>query len=189
MRIIKNKQDKRFLDTEQKINQTFIAFLHRGDRRIYVQDLCDEAQIFSSTFYDHYPNMYVVLETIEHNLQRDFLKYITEAGSLDIILRRLLIFICKNRDYFLMANQKNNYAWFVSVFCILKPKLIGHWRPRAQGTMERWFQMLCGELIATLNTWCQQSKFDAQDITVVQNRLQKLISTAEIRFRQLDNMK
>ena len=189
MRIIKNKQDKRFLNTEHKINQAFIAFLHRGEQRIYIQDLCQEAQIFMSTFYDHYPNISVVLETIEHNLQREFLKYITTAISTDIILQRLLIFICKHHDYFVMAGEKHNYHWFTSVLNTLKPKLIGSWRPRAQGTIDRWFQMLCGEIIATLNTWYQQSNFDIQNAPVIQRRLKKLITTAEFRFRQLDNMK
>lgn len=189
MRVIKNKQDKRFLDTERKINQTFIAFLCRGEQRIYVKDLCQEAQIFMSTFYDHYPNIHVVLETIEHNLQREFLKYIATAVSTDIILQRLLIFICKHRDYFIMVSQKHSHYWFASILNTLKPQLIRDWRPRAQGTMDRWFQMLCGELIATLNAWHQQSNFDIQNAPVVQRHLKKLITTAEFRFRQLDNMK
>ena len=189
MRFIKNKQDKRFRDTEQKINRAFISFLYRGDHHVYIEELCTEAQIFVSTFYNHYPNTGVVLEIIEQNLQKEFLQSIANTNSTEAIIRRLLIFISKNQDYFLMSIQRHNYQWLSMILKILQPNLTANWYTRAQRLKDYRFLLLSGEIIATITDWGQQNCFDVKNVSIIQRRLQKLISTAEFRFRQLDKIK
>ncbi len=185
MRKIKNKNDKRFLNTEQKINQTFITFLGRGDHSICVKELCEEAKIFYSTFYDHYQNTDVVLQSIEQKLKNAFLDSVSQDVSLKIILRNLLIFISKNQKYFTMTCKLRHYQLLLAIFGELRTLLIGTWRPRKRQVLDYWFELLCSELIATLHDWGQQSGFDLKDAPVVQRRLEKLILTAETRFRSL----
>lgn len=63
------KSNKRFQETEIKIQDTFIALLDNYDiRQITVRTICEKAKINRSTFYVHYQDVYDLLDKLESSM-------------------------------------------------------------------------------------------------------------------------
>ena len=62
------KTDKRISNTEGKIKAAFFTMLEREPmHKISVKELCEIAQINRSTFYDHYSDIYALLDAVEED--------------------------------------------------------------------------------------------------------------------------
>ena len=189
MKIPKNKNDQRFVKAESKIIKAAIHLLSRRRFNFYTRELCKEAHIFNSTFYNHYANAEELINEIEKAATEDCLRAVNKSESISIFVQKLIVFIGKRYDYFKLSLTQAHHICLMTAFRRLKPLLIGHWRPRDPEIMEYWFQMLCYEIIGTITTWGQQSQFNLKSAPVVQRRLEKIINTAEMRFRQLENIR
>lgn len=67
------KQDKRVQKTEKGIRDAFISLLReKSFADITIRSIAERAQISRSTFYDHYADKYLLLETLYQEIIRRF---------------------------------------------------------------------------------------------------------------------
>ncbi|CAH1851865.1 TetR/AcrR family transcriptional regulator [Convivina intestini] len=85
--------DRRIQKTTANIENVFMKLLQKKDiSKITIKNLCDEALISKSTFYDHYSDKYALADTIinqyanqfQNQIHQRFLS-ITERNSLEVI--------------------------------------------------------------------------------------------------------
>ena len=116
------KSDKRFSKTEQKIKEAFKALLRKKPmHQISVKELCTNAQINRSTFYDHYSDVYALLDEVERDCFARLDGYVEltirarlagnlqqHAETLEKLLRQIrdqddtfyMLFRCSEEDHF-----------------------------------------------------------------------------------------
>ncbi|MDF2503702.1 TetR/AcrR family transcriptional regulator [Clostridium sp.] len=79
-----NKTDLRVLKTHESIKNTFSnLLLGKSFKDITVQNICDEALIGRSTFYDHYYDKYDLLNKMAEEIFNEFKPYIKSRFNLN----------------------------------------------------------------------------------------------------------
>lgn len=65
--------DKRVLKTDRLIKKTFVDLLSKEEiSKITIKEICDQAMISKSTFYDHYEDKYILLKRISDEYAQKF---------------------------------------------------------------------------------------------------------------------
>lgn len=74
------QQDKRTVKTERAIRDAFLALLRKKEiGQVTVNDICQTALISRNTFYGHYADKYLLVET----LSKEFISQILSAVALE----------------------------------------------------------------------------------------------------------
>lgn len=77
------KNNLRFQETEQKIQQTLLKILKsKNFDKVTVREICSDAQINRSTFYAHYLDVYDLIEKTESSLHKELASSFAD-GSID----------------------------------------------------------------------------------------------------------
>lgn len=114
-----NKQDLRIVKTRKALYRAFEELMkNKSFEQIKVSDICNEALINRSTFYDHYADKYDLLEEYINSLKDSFTEEMTKEGSIEKntkkyyieIIRHLLNHIEKKKDTYIsiMINNRNS---------------------------------------------------------------------------------
>lgn len=114
-----NKQDLRIVKTRKALYRAFEELMkNKSFEQIKVSDICNEALINRSTFYDHYADKYDLLEEYINSLKDSFTEEMTKEGSIEKntkkyyieIIRLLLNHIEKKKDTYIsiMINNRNS---------------------------------------------------------------------------------
>lgn len=81
-----SKTDLRIIKTKENIRNAFSnLLLEKSFKDITVQNICDEALIGRSTFYDHYTDKYDLLNKMVDEISNEFEPYIKIRFNLDNI--------------------------------------------------------------------------------------------------------
>lgn len=76
------QQDKRTVKTEKAIREAFLALLRKKDiDQVTVNDICEAAMISRNTFYGHYADKYLLLETLSKEFIHQILNKVIFAGT------------------------------------------------------------------------------------------------------------
>ena len=78
------QQDKRTIKTERAIRQAFMELLRKKDfTKITVNDICDLACISRNTFYGHYADKYLLMDSITEDFIRAMIDQIIVKNVLN----------------------------------------------------------------------------------------------------------
>ena len=96
------KNNQRYADTERRIHHALNSLLLK--KKITVRDICREAQIHHTTFYEHYADIYDLVEKTERQTGNELYEYIkehTDHLSLSVsFITAIIEFVKKNRDFY-----------------------------------------------------------------------------------------
>lgn len=72
------KNNQRYADTENRINRALKALLlnEKSLKKITVRDICKEAQIHHTTFYEHYADIFDLVEKTEQQMGNGLYEHI-----------------------------------------------------------------------------------------------------------------
>ena len=113
------KKDLRIIKTRKALYHAFEELMKsKSFEQIKVSDICNEALINRSTFYDHYNDKYDLLEEYINSLRDSFTLEITKEDNIERntkkyyieIIRLLLNHIEKKKDTYvsIMINNRNS---------------------------------------------------------------------------------
>ena len=113
------KKDLRIVKTRKALYRAFEELMKsKSFEQIKVSDICNEALINRSTFYDHYTDKYDLLEEYINSLKDAFTEEITKEDSIEKntkkyyieIIKLLLNHIEKKKDTYIsiMINNRNS---------------------------------------------------------------------------------
>ena len=113
------KKDLRIVKTRKALYRAFEELMKsKSFEQIKVSDICNEALINRSTFYDHYTDKYDLLEEYINSLKEPFTEEITKEDSIEKntkkyyieIIKLLLNHIEKKKDTYIsiMINNRNS---------------------------------------------------------------------------------
>lgn len=96
---------KLFEDNEEKLKQALLLLLQLKDTtKISVMELCQIAKINRSTFYNHYEDIYGLIESIENNMQLKYLDSIIKISKgedfVSICTGKLLHYVSQNQSFY-----------------------------------------------------------------------------------------
>lgn len=101
--MIKIKRTNQFERTDRDITNAFLQLLSvKPFEKITIQDIITEAMVNRSTFYQHFPDKYAVLEKLQQKYMDELMSVVTEVFShnrttLNQIDRIIETFFLKNR--------------------------------------------------------------------------------------------
>lgn len=76
------QQDKRTVKTEKAIREAFFSLLRKKSiEQVTVNDICEAAMISRNTFYGHYADKYLLLETLSKEFILQILNKVIFAGT------------------------------------------------------------------------------------------------------------
>lgn len=113
------KKDLRIIKTRKALYNAFEELMKsKPFEQIKVSDICNEALINRSTFYDHYADKYDLLEEYINSLKDSLTEEITKENNIEKntkeyyieIIKFLLLHIQKKRDTYIaiMINNRNS---------------------------------------------------------------------------------
>lgn len=113
------KRDLRIIKTKKALYNAFEELMKsKPFEQIKVSDICNEALINRSTFYDHYADKYDLLEEYINSLKDSLTEEITKENNIEKntkeyyieIIKLLLLHIQKKRDTYIaiMINNRNS---------------------------------------------------------------------------------
>ena len=113
------KKDLRIIKTRKALYNAFEELMKsKPFEQIKVSDICNEALINRSTFYDHYADKYDLLEEYINSLKDSLTEEITKENNIEKntkeyyieIIKLLLLHIQKKRDTYIaiMINNRNS---------------------------------------------------------------------------------
>jgi len=113
------KKDLRIIKTRKALYNAFEELMKsKPFEQIKVSDICSEALINRSTFYDHYADKYDLLEEYINSLKDSLTEEITKENNIEKntkeyyieIIKLLLLHIQKKRDTYIaiMINNRNS---------------------------------------------------------------------------------
>lgn len=119
MKMDEKKKDLRIVKTRKALYHAFEKLMKsKSFEQIKVSDICNEALINRSTFYDHYNDKYDLLEEYINSLRDSFTLEITKEDNIEKntkkyyieIIRLLLNHIEKKKDTYvsIMINNRNS---------------------------------------------------------------------------------
>ena len=119
MKMDEKKKDLRIIKTRKALYHAFEELMKsKSFEQIKVSDICNEALINRSTFYDHYNDKYDLLEEYINSLRDSFTLEITKEDNIERntkkyyieIIRLLLNHIEKKKDTYvsIMINNRNS---------------------------------------------------------------------------------
>lgn len=134
-----NKNDIRFIKTEEAISKAFIDLLkEKGLQKISITDIINRAHINRSTFYSHYEDKYAFLNKKEDQLLNGWFDIVQSISIktiirnpenideiLSIFLNKLLNYILNNKEIItLLLNEKTDS----SILTKLSEYLFNFWQ-------------------------------------------------------------
>lgn len=160
------KNNQRFLQTEQKIEQTFLQLCkHKSAEKITVSQLCKAVNINRSTFYEHYLD-------IPDLIQKTGVKYIIEIQQLLYIpkdykdfpltpqyLIPLFTYIEQHQDFFeIFLNQTNPQTLedsFSKLLLEACAPYLSHFADAPSAILEYHLTFFRSGFVAILRRWVQ----------------------------------
>ena len=178
---IKNRKDARYLKNEKHFQLFLSKFFKRGKiARLQVTELTDHANVYTSTFYDHYKHMDDAFKKFEHQMEPDLkaLKKESENLSLENVYRKILFFIFKNQKYYDAILTRKDAAPLLQITEIFRPILCQNWSNYDKDLIEQIFQIFAWEFCGVICHWGVKEKFSQDQIDYYATKLTKLTKTA-----------
>ena len=117
------KEDKRYIDTENKIRKSFMKIIKKdGFQKTSVSAIIKDAKINRSTFYLHYTDKYALLASIEKDIfdeiQEIIEHFFKENNSINFIelMKMIAKYIEKNKDTFVLLNSSKGDLLFMKKY-------------------------------------------------------------------------
>jgi Transcriptional regulator len=169
------KEDRRVRVTKQIIRDSLIELMQEYPiSKISVKMICEAADINRSTFYSHYKDQYILLNTIQQDVVNDVKKQIFstqffEASDSAIsILVQLLDYVKKNTALMKILLSENGDAFFQNeLMQLAQEKIIEELdgdKAISSHTMEYLKRFALGGLICIVRYWLENDCTDSPEM-------------------------
>ena len=102
------KNNQRYMNTENKINSALKSLLlkEKSLKKITVRNICKEAQIHHTTFYEHYIDIFDLVEKTERQMGNGLYEYIEAKKNIDdnslsvSFITAIIEYVKANKDFY-----------------------------------------------------------------------------------------
>ena len=102
------KNNKRYADTEEKINRAIRSLLlkEKSLKKITVRDVCRAAQIHHTTFYEHYMDIFDLVEKVEQQIGNGLCEHIENKKNIHNnmlsveFIKSIIEYVKDNKDFY-----------------------------------------------------------------------------------------
>ena len=192
---IKNKLDKRFLEIQGRFDLAIGKFLKLGwVSRLNTPIVSDEAEVWDSTFYNHYEHMDEAIDLFFHKMEPQLKCLVGENGSspsrerskkrrsLEMTFFKILYFVYQNREYYEVVIEKGHSQTLIKIAEEFRPVIARGWSTYGIEIDEKCFCVFAWELSGVLYYWGYYEKFDFDRIAQHAKELTKLARNATKRL-------
>lgn len=173
------KNNQRFLQTEQKLEQTFLSLCQKTlPEKITVSTLCKAVNINRSTFYEHYLDIPDLIQKTGAKYMKDIYQMINPAQNSDKFpfttdyLIQLFSYIEKHQDFFDIylnhSNPESLEKGFENLLSIICSPYLSKFNAAPAETLEYHFTFFKAGFIALLRRWilfgCKENPADLAKI-------------------------
>ncbi len=181
-RIIRNRNDKRYVRVQDRFNNIIESFIRRGHiMKLKVRSVSDDANVYASTFYDHYKNMDDALIYAENRMKKDLhelKKTVAHNQDLEIIYLKILFFIHKHKDYYETVINWGKVSPLSQIVGDFRISICKKWRHYDKHELDRIFMIFSWEFGGVITFWGKHEHFDKTKIPIYAKKLARLSSTA-----------
>ena len=181
----RREDDARFLKSEKNLVKAAIAELKK-QHFVTITKICQEAGVFTSTFYRHYHNLDELIRAREQKLLQEFRcsTIARRVSSLEQLFRNYLIFVYQHRDDFELSIITDQLGTPMTMLSELRQTITNGWR-MAPAKLNRIYQVHSYEIVGILVVWAKEEQFNARMIAQYADELAQLTQTAVRRLSQL----
>lgn len=141
---------------------------------IRVADVCKRAGMSRATFERDYSHVGEILKKKDDELIREFYEMQLCGCSPEVIWRKILYFMVRNKEYFLFEFKFPRYHLLWRVFLAIRDVLPGK-------IVDDIFSVYCCEIWGMLRVWCLRG-MEVGEIPALSRKLVVLAETAMVRL-------
>lgn len=138
--------DARVRYTRRAIKESFLALLREKPvNRITVKEVCERAELNRATFYTHYGNCFILLDSIEQELLDSFKQSLSLIGSFDVsaLICAIYAMIQQHEDACRVLIFDGKSATVLDrMIAMGRESSLAHWRQLFPLTSEKDLEML-----------------------------------------------
>lgn len=182
---LKNRQDPRYLAIHKRYLRAIGKSICCGKiSRMKIKELSDGANVWKSTFYDHFLHMDDAIEQFWHAKDGELLRLKQSLGNIDVekIISKILLYVYRNRDYYYVAAKKENPAPFKKIVEVFCDTFGQSWSRYDETVMQRCMMIFSWEFSAAICYWGKYEKFDFDRIPARARELVRLCRNATQRL-------
>ena len=186
-RKIKNQFDRRYTKVQSAIDRVIGKFIRHGHiAGMCVTEVSREANIYTSTFYEHHQNLDEAIQHFDSKMQNDLNELMTETletkSNLEVLYSKLLYFIFKHKEYYASVINSNNIAALLLAVAIIKPKLTEAWKDISPPNFSYKFTILSWTICGEIWWWGAKENFKEESIPKLAKKLIKLTRSARLNY-------
>jgi AcrR family transcriptional regulator len=108
------KENRRIMITRKLLKESILELMkNRSINKISIKDICENADVNRTTFYNYYTDQYALLNEIEQdvlNKTTEFLSKLNDGNAESVLLENFLEYVKKDREIFhtLLCNDGDN---------------------------------------------------------------------------------
>lgn len=182
-RLIENRDDPRFKNIQERIDKAILYYMKKGRIAcLQVKDVSALAQIYNSTFYNHFLNFDDAYSRLESKMLprlKVLQKEVTDADiSLENIYRKILFFVYKYQEYYGTMLFRKYATPLLQIPETFRPNIKKGWSNYNKELNEQIFQIFSWEFCGVIYNWGLEEKFDQTKIDYYAKKLTKLTKSA-----------
>lgn len=173
---MKNTNDSRVLKHRESFFWALAEAISEDEYNysIRVGDVCKRAGVSRATFDRNYSSVGEILKRKDEELIREFCKLNFCDSTPEIVWRKTLYFMVRNKEYFLFEFKFPRYHLLWRVFLAIRDVLPGT-------VVDDIFFIYCCEIWGVLRVWCLHG-MEVEEIPALSRKLVVLAKTARIRL-------
>lgn len=133
-----------------------------------------DSGIWASSFYRHYKNLDTARATIEKRYITDFRKVISKDRDAHTAFSTLILFVLKNRHFFVAAIKRGDYYVLLAMLGEIFPKISQTWPKMSKNTTEHIKELVKNQLLGELIYWGETTKFNSTYTDTCLNNLLRI---------------
>ena len=183
--LIKNTNDKRYVETQNQLERAIGKYLKMGWlSRINTPVISNEAKVWNSTFYNHYIHMDEAIDVFFHKMEPDLRNLAKETfgQNLEIVFYKILYFIYQNREYYEVIVRKGYSQVLTKIAVIFQPVIERGWSNYGMEDEEKYFCIFSWEFCGVLYYWGCFENFDYDQIDQHTKELSRLAQNTSKRL-------
>lgn len=166
------KNDRRSKFTRMVVKQSLLRLMeHKPLNKITVAEVCEGAEIYRGTFYNHFYDVYDVYEDIKLDLMNEIEERLNQVKVYDLdmqFFKEIMLLIYRNRDMCrLLIDPKNNPNFLQEILVAIRERFLKTWveafHETSPRTLDYIFHFNINGSIAIIASWLQGDMRESLD--------------------------
>ncbi|MDF9824035.1 AcrR family transcriptional regulator [Breznakia sp. PF5-3] len=179
----KEKVDRRIKYTKMVIQESLLQLIkEKPIAKISIKELCEKADVNRGTFYNHYQDVYDVLDNIQSKVSKEIIESVTvylQSTKKQITDFSLYLFeyLDKNREIFKILLSKNANGDFIdNIYFLVQDTVMKDWKQKNpkidDKTLKMMFHYIAYGSISILQLWIENDlQTTPEEMSIFMNQI------------------